>query len=94
MPVKLFLERLLTRSNPILFVTSVGEDRLLREMGTSHTDRNQIEGLQSSSADLMQCTFGLTNEQLSSRALMRIAADPPPDVGSLQRRTADWILRP
>ena len=37
---------------------------------------------------------GLTAAQISSLAIVRLAADPPAAVGKLQQRTCSWILRP
>ena len=36
----------------------------------------------------------LTDDQLSSRALVRLACDPPKEIGDIQRRTCVWHLRP
>jgi len=77
-------------------ITSIGEDRLLRELGLPQAERNQIEGLQIGriSSDDEQSGLSLTKEQLSQRAIVRLAADPPTRVGSLQRRTATKLARP
>jgi len=81
----------------ILPITSINEDRLLTELGLPHAERDQIEGLQSHQA---AATTGeheglhLTVEQLSSCAIARLAANPPEEVGRMQRRTSGWLLRP
>jgi len=72
-------------------ITSINEDRLLRELGLTHTQRNDIEGLSSVS---VRGGRGLTEAQLSSRAIARLAADPPSQVGRMQQRTARWLVRP
>jgi len=82
-------------------ITSINEDRLLTELGLSLAKRNQIEGLHFG-RDAMQERMvsgshhrgGLTEEQLSSRAIAQLAADPPAKAGNLQRRTSSWLLRP
>ena len=38
--------------------------------------------------------LGFTTQQLSSRAIARLAANPPPEVGVIQRKTKSWLLRP
>eukprot|EP00966_Prymnesium_polylepis_P246026 5690726-Prymnesium_polylepis.2 len=48
--------------------------RALRIMRVSQVDRNHIEGLSSMT---MRGGVGLTEEQVSSRALVQLAADPP-----------------
>jgi hypothetical protein len=77
-------------------ITSINEDRLLKELGLSNAERSAIEGLQfaqASTPDPSGSGMGLTEEQLSSRAIVRIAATAPPEVGAMQRRTAKWLLR-
>ena len=74
-------------------ITSVNEDALLKAMGVSAVERNQIEGLQ-----VMQSSHGgvpiLTEEQQTARAIVRLAKYPPPEVAVLQQRTAARLLRP
>jgi hypothetical protein len=41
----------------------------------------------------MRGGLGLTDEQLLTSKIVTIAADPPPEVGRLQRRTSEWLLR-
>jgi len=72
-------------------ITSVNEDVLLKAIGLSEEERNQIEGL---TTIQMRGSLGLTEAQLSTRAIVRLAVDPPAEVGSLQRRTSNWLLRP
>jgi hypothetical protein len=64
---------------------------LLKAIGLSEEERNQIEGL---TTIQMRGSLGLTEAQLSTRAIVRLAVDPPAEVGSLQRRTSNWLLRP
>ena len=80
----------------VLPITSINEDVLLMRMGVRAAERSQIEGLAvgQSSAASDDNGFMLTEEQLTSRAIYRLALDPPPAVGNLQRRTVDWLLRP
>jgi len=88
LPIAKFL-----RDDPLgmLPITSINEDRLLKELGLAREERKLIEGLTTVNTRGSQ---GLTEEQLSSRAVVRLAADPPPGVGNLQRRTRTWLLRP
>jgi hypothetical protein len=79
-----------------LQMSSINEDFLLAQLGLPRTERNLIEGLQTrriSSAGA-NSGFGLTEEQISSRAVARLTADPSPKVGQLQRRTAKRLVRP
>jgi len=59
----------------------------------SERDRGLIEGLTARDAE-STASFGLSEEQAMSRAVYRLSADPPPQVGMFQRRTASWLLRP
>ncbi|KAL1496398.1 hypothetical protein AB1Y20_016353 [Prymnesium parvum] len=74
----------------VLPITSVNEDVLLKELGLSQLDRHQMEGLTFRSADVPS---SLTEAQLSTLASVRLARDPPPEVGTMQRRTAGWLVR-
>ena len=67
------------------------QDRLLVLLGLTKAERNQIEGLSSVS---MRGGLGLSEAELSSRAIARLALEPPRKVGELQRRSARWLLRP
>ena len=79
-----------------LQITSIGEGRLLSELGLPKEERNQIVGLQIRrfSAGEEGDGLSLTKEQISARAIVRLAANPPPRVGLLQRRTAKALVRP
>eukprot|EP00966_Prymnesium_polylepis_P289876 6695801-Prymnesium_polylepis.1 len=79
-----------------LQITSINEDRLLRELGLPKEERKQIEGLKIRrfSSDEEGSGLTLSKEQLSARAIVRLAANPPPPVGMMQRRTAIKLLRP
>eukprot|EP00966_Prymnesium_polylepis_P198288 4595267-Prymnesium_polylepis.1 len=67
---------------------------LLKQLGLRTAERNKIEGLRSERA-ASHTASGLTEEQRSiSTAVARLAADPPPSVGTFQRRTAVCLLRP
>ena len=72
-------------------ITSVSEDRLLKMLGLSHLERYEIESL---STVKVRGGAGLTEEQLTQRAVARLAADPPPGVAKMQRRTSAWACRP
>eukprot|EP00966_Prymnesium_polylepis_P109886 2542685-Prymnesium_polylepis.1 len=72
-----------------LCVTSVNEDRFLKIIGMGDVERSQIEGLQSS-----QGVPGMTEEKLSSRAILLLASNPPPGVGRMQNLTSKSLLRP
>jgi hypothetical protein len=67
-------------------------------MGLPRSERNQIEGLQirrsSTDGGERNISSGLTDDQLSAKAIARLVADPPSQIGELQRRTAKWLLRP
>eukprot|EP00966_Prymnesium_polylepis_P004195 96129-Prymnesium_polylepis.1 len=65
-------------------VTSINEDRFLKELGLPKAERNQIEDLLSSS-DHASGVSGVTQAQLSTVALIRLAANPPVKVGDMQR---------
>ena len=67
-------------------ITSIGEDKLLLKLGVSRGERDQIEGL-AALGDQIEA-------QLASRAIVRLAADPAPEVGVMQHRTAKWLTRP
>ena len=88
-PVSAFLGDAKPKSE--LPITSINEDRLLKALGISVSERNLIEGLLARSKG--QVGIGLTEEQQTSRAIVRLAANPPPEVKGIQRRTADWLLR-
>jgi hypothetical protein len=87
-PIKGFLGSVSKWTMPI---TSVNEDRMLKLLGISAYERNQIEGLQSSRS---QFAAGVTEEQQTTRAVMNFTTNPTRTVGVMQRRTAGWMLRP
>jgi len=89
-PISVFLGN--GRPKSELPITSINEDRLLKELGVSTDQRNLIEGL--SSRSNANVGIGLTEEQQTARAIVRLAANPPPEAQDLQRRTARWLLRP
>jgi hypothetical protein len=88
-PLKVFVGT--SSSAWVLPITSLNEDRLLKEMGVPRIERNQIEGLVTLSSTQAET---LTEEKQISRAIVRLAANPPAQVGALQRRTSRWLLRP
>ena len=79
-------------------ITSVNEDKLLKLLGLTATERSQIEGLLETRRPLSssgtQLALGLSVEQQMTRARVRLATNPPSRVGDLQRRTQSWLLRP
>jgi len=80
----------------VLPITSINEDRILKEMGVGEAERNQIEGLQLGMKvqSAGSAAFNLTIAQLSMLAISRVARSPPLDVGKLQRLSAKKLLRP
>mmetsp|Transcript_42418 Transcript_42418/g.124226 ORF Transcript_42418/g.124226 Transcript_42418/m.124226 type:complete len:771 (+) Transcript_42418:1-2313(+) len=75
-----------------LTITSVNEDRMLMELGVSERDRKRIEGLQATSSS--RRNVKMSEEQLAMNAIAQLAANPPAQVASVQRRTAGWLVRP
>eukprot|EP00966_Prymnesium_polylepis_P197596 4578986-Prymnesium_polylepis.2 len=77
-------------------ITSLNENKLLKYLGTTDVDRHLIEGLQvrRSSVTSSGEPIRLNDERHSTNAVVRLAANPPLEVGILQRRTATWLLRP
>jgi len=90
-PVSTFLGQSNPKSELPIF--SINEDRLLKELGVSISDRNLIEGLLTSRSQ-SEVGIGLTEEQQTSRAIVRLAARPPPEVKAMQQRTEKFLLRP
>ena len=80
----------------VLPITSVNEDKLLKCLGLSTAERNEIEGLHIGRSQPARRAAGATQseQQQRDRAIARLAADPPPMVGAMQRRTAKNLLRP
>jgi len=72
-------------------ISSINEDRLLKELGLSAADCNQLEGLH---VERSPSEVGRTEEQQVSQAALRLAADPPLAVGRMQQRTTSHLLRP
>jgi|EP00966_Prymnesium_polylepis_P077069 hypothetical protein len=76
----------------------MNEDRLLKDLGIPETERRQIEGLyfrRSTSTKVFDAAGPvLTEEQLTPRAVARLATNPPPGIGKMQRRTSKYLLRP
>ena len=62
-------------------------------MGLSVAERNHIEGLLSGRQNFNR-KLGLTEEQQISRAIARLAANPPPEAGKMQRCAAKRLIRP
>eukprot|EP00966_Prymnesium_polylepis_P272845 6303411-Prymnesium_polylepis.1 len=62
-------------------------------IGLSRRERNELEGLQAGS-NAGEDGVHLTQEQVSSRAAVRLAFNPPSEVGLVQRQTARFLLRP
>jgi hypothetical protein len=89
LPIKVFLDS--TTSQWPLPISSINEGRLLKELAVPKDQRDQIEGLSSVS---VRGGLGLSERQLSARAIATLAADPPPEVGSMQRKTTRWLVRP
>ena len=93
-PVKEFLARRSKPASLLINITSVSEGVLLKLMGLSADERYQIEGLQVRGASAKSYVAGMASlEQISSRAVVRLAQNPPAAVGSIQRRTANWLIR-
>eukprot|EP00966_Prymnesium_polylepis_P330502 7386142-Prymnesium_polylepis.1 len=82
----------------VLPISSVNEDKLLKILGLTMGERSQIEGLaqrrRSSVAISMESGVVVREEQQTTSALIRLATNPPPEVGNVQRRTRSWLLRP
>jgi hypothetical protein len=75
-----------------LTITSINERKLHQLMGLSIDDRNQIEGLNTSALAKAHEGVALTEVQIASRVIARVAANPPPEVGRLQQKTARKLL--
>jgi hypothetical protein len=65
---------------------------MLKELGVRVSERNLIEGLALGSGS--NAGIGLTEEQQTSQAIVRLAANPTPEVMEMQRRTMTRMLRP
>ena len=76
-------------------ISSINEDKLLVAFGLPRSERYQIEDLQTiRRGSLLSSPTDRDGAQLSASALTRLAANPPAEVGALQRRTCGWLLRP
>ena len=80
-------------------ITSVNEDVLLKRMGLGLVERMHIEGLRKQRGATNPSISSrepeiLTEDQQVARAVVRLATNPPVQVGDLQRRTCTWFLRP
>ena len=70
--------------------SAINEDRMLREMGVPPAERRRIQGLR---AELESSHSLDSGDQQISAAICRLAANPPHQVGQMQRRTSVWLLR-
>ena len=75
-------------------ITSVNEDLLLAALGLPVAERNRIEGLQTWHNAAPGVSGRLTEEQRMNRAIVKLAADPPKEVGRMQTLTTKKLLRP
>ena len=75
-------------------MTSISEDTLLSELGIAKAECKQIQGVALSSSSVVRDGLVLSEEQLSALAIVRLAYDPPPEVGHMQLRTTNGLLRP
>jgi len=94
LPVSSFMQSEARQTS--LNITSINEDKLLAAMGLSSADRKAIEGLQPRhvlTAEHLDAG-GNTEEEMSTLAIIRLAREPPLQVGQMQRRTSQWLLRP
>jgi len=79
---------------PKMIMTSTAEGRFLAMMDVHGAERSQIQGLQIRNSELGSAgKLGLTEEQLSTRAVVRLAGNPPLRVGLMQRQTSQRLLR-
>jgi len=94
LPVAQFFRR--DRPEGPIPITSINEDRLLTELGLSEVERSRLEGLIPSSSSSLrdEDQHELSQGQLSSRAVVRLACNPPQAVGTIQKLTTSWLLRP
>jgi len=79
----------------VLPITSMNESKFLALLGLSRNERSEIEGLRLSRPGVLhESDHGFMADQLSTRAVIQLAENPPAEVGDMQRRTALWLLRP
>ena len=76
---------------PLHSIAAINEERMLKEMGVPSYERRKIQGLRVKN---VSSHSGLSEEQQSANAIARLAANPPLQVGQMQRHTARWLLRP
>lgn len=94
-PVVKFLKYQYDAPPSILTISSIEEDKLLKVLGVSASERDLIEGLHSRQrTSVTDAVLGSTAAQVSRWALVRLASDPPAKVGHMQRRTTLALLRP
>ena len=80
-------------------ISSVNEDRFLTEIGLAFNDRYEIEGLQagrrnaSGQSGAHLASTAREKQWSATRAVVRVAANPPREVGTFQRRTVHWAIR-
>jgi len=77
-------------------ITSINEDTLLAQLGLRRFERHQIEGLQMgpTRGSDSRASAAQSASSSMSRALERLAVEPPLHVGTMQKRTAARLLRP
>ena len=93
-PLPTFLNE--KKSEWVLPISSINGSRLLSELKIQRDERYQIDGLRIGQKKALRGEkkgAGMTDEQLSARALIRVAANPPAGVGDMQRRTSERLLR-
>jgi len=91
-PVTTFFDQ--TTTKWILPIFSINEDTYLKELGLSADERNQMEGLVGGRRSHSDVDLDLNEEQQTTRAVVKLAANPPQEVGAMQRLTSRKLLRP
>eukprot|EP00966_Prymnesium_polylepis_P076465 1772418-Prymnesium_polylepis.1 len=77
-PVVKFLKYQYDAPPSILTISSIEEDKLLKVLGVSASERDLIEGLHSRQrTSVTDAVLGSTAAQVSRWALVRLASDPP-----------------
>jgi len=76
-------------------ITSCSEAKFLALLGLPKAERKLMQGLNVSRSLLAGAGHGASHSdsQLSALATVRLAVDPPLEVGKLQGRTSNWLLR-
>ena len=93
-PMASFLKDAPSRAR--VYMTSLDENGLLKRIGVTRADRDRIEGLQSgisNSSVVAQGRRSFTGLQVANEAVARVARDPPTQVGVMQWRTTEKLLR-